>query len=331
MAGSLAQSIPRTSFEGQDFIPIRVASIRLDVATNFDLYLQIRPGDPLVLYARRHAPFKEDSLRRLEQSNVQLLYIEVKDETGYSRYLENHLQDILQDDTVNDDEKARILHFSAQSVIKEVLDNPHMDGAFKRSNAVVNTTVGYLIGQPGALRSLVQTASFDYSIYSHSVSGCVYSLALAQRLGLSSPPRLRDFGSGALLRDVGMSQLDSSIAATPGDISGTQYEILKQHVILGEQLLREEGGMSIIALDVVRHHHERMNGTGYPDGLYGDQISPYARICAIADVFDALSTQRPHRDARGTFDALRLMRAEMSAELDQNLFRAFVEMMGNPG
>lgn len=331
MSGSLAQPVPKTSFGGQDFIPVRVASICLDVAINFDLYLQIRPGDPLVLYARRDVPFKEASLRRLEQSNVEMLYIDVREEAGYRSYLEGHLQDILQDDTVKDDDKARILHFSAQGVVKDILDNPQMEDALRRSDAIVHNTVAYLIGQPGALRSLVQTASFDYSIYSHSVSGCVYSLALAQRLGLSSPARLRDFGSGALLRDVGMSLLDASIAETPGDISGTQFEILKQHAVLGEQLLRETGGTSIIALDVVRHHHERMNGTGYPDGIYGSQISPYSRICAIADVFDALSTQRPHRDARGTFDALRLMSAEMSGELDPDLFRAFVEMMGNPG
>ena len=89
--------------------------------------------------------------------------------------------------------------------------------------------------------------------------------------------------------------------------------------------------MSDLGLDIVRHHHEKMDGTGYPDGLLGEEIKPYSRICTIADVFDALTTNRSYRKPFSTFEALKLMRNEMRDEIDMDFLRVFIELMGNPG
>ena len=87
-------------------------------------------------------------------------------------------------------------------------------------------------------------------------------------------------------------------------------------------------GLGGVALDIVRHHHEKLNGKGYPDGLKGDQISPIVRVVTITDVFDALTTNRPDRKALSSFEALKLMGSKMGGELDTDLLRKFIEMMG---
>jgi HD-GYP domain-containing protein (c-di-GMP phosphodiesterase class II) len=94
--------------------------------------------------------------------------------------------------------------------------------------------------------------------------------------------------------------------------------------------MAEHGGLADVALDVTRHHHEKLSGSGYPDGLAGGEILPPVRICTIADIFDALTTRRSYKDAMGSFPALKLMRDELLDEIDRDLFQIFVEMMANP-
>jgi len=125
----------------------------------------------------------------------------------------------------------------------------------------------------------------------------VFGVALAQRLGLGSPGEQREFGYGAFLHDVGKSMIDSAILNCTGKLSDDQWKQMKLHPVYSHHILKEQGGLQQIALDVARHHHEKLHGRGYPDGLPGEQTSPWARVCAIADIFDALTTQRSYKDA----------------------------------
>ncbi len=105
---------------------------------------------------------------------------------------------------------------------------------------------------------------------------------------------------------------------------------MKYHPVHGYNLLRDHGLKDGIILDVTRHHHEKLTGKGYPDSLPADEISMFARMSTISDIFDALTTRRSYKEALPSFDALRLMKGEMANELDRDLFEKFVEMMGNP-
>ncbi len=95
-------------------------------------------------------------------------------------------------------------------------------------------------------------------------------------------------------------------------------------------MLRNLGVSNPLAVDLVRHHHEKLDGTGYPDRLAGSEIHPLVRVLTIADVFDALTTTRTHQPAMSSFDALRLMKTQMRNELDQDVLAVFIHMMGNP-
>jgi HD-GYP domain-containing protein (c-di-GMP phosphodiesterase class II) len=122
--------------------------------------------------------------------------------------------------------------------------------------------------------------------------------------------------------------LDDEISQSTRELSIKQFTALKRHPLEGERLLMDLGGLGGVALDIVRHHHEKLNGKGYPDGLKGSEISPIVRVVTITDVFDALTTKRPDRKALTTFEALKLMGSNMGDELDMQLLRKFIEMMG---
>jgi HD-GYP domain-containing protein (c-di-GMP phosphodiesterase class II) len=123
-------------------------------------------------------------------------------------------------------------------------------------------------------------------------------------------------------------ELDESIGHSTKELSLEQFSALKRHPLEGERLLMDLGGMGGVSLDIVRHHHEKLNGKGYPDGLKGEQISPIVRVVTITYIFDALTTNRPDRKGLTTFEALKLMAGNMGSELDLVLLRKFIEMMG---
>ena len=106
---------------------------------------------------------------------------------------------------------------------------------------------------------------------------------------------------------------------------------MRRHPVYGYEILMDRGHLDSMGLDVVRHHHEKLNGRGYPDGLQAGQIHPLVRMFSIVEIFDALTTKRPYKAALPTFEALKLMHDEMEKELDPEYFRMFVQLMGSPG
>lgn len=328
MAEEMRDEGPDSAADEDRFLAISVSSLRLDTVTGFDLYLRVREGDAAVLYAKRDVKFAEEARVRLVENKVERLYIDVSDEASYRRYLEANLSALLADETVGAAQKSEMLCASAQGVVREMLNNPQTEEGVERSKSIVRNTVRFLTKDDTALRHLIESTSYNFDIYTHSVNACVFSVALAQRVLTEDPKSLRELGQGALLRDLGMGQLDDAISRSPRELSLEQFNTLKRHPLEGERLLMDLGGLGGVALDIVRHHHEKLNGKGYPDGLKGDQISPIVRVVTITDVFDALTTNRPDREALSTFEALKLMGGKMGAELDMNLLRKFIEMMG---
>lgn len=316
--------------QGREFIPIQVSSLRLDTVTNFDLFIRASSVEPAVLYADRSIPFREESRKRLEDNRIEFLYISSSQLPEYRSYIESNLQNILNDISIQMDEKSTLLHLTAQGVVQDVLSATDIKKGLERGKKVVAHTVDFLFGQRASLRHLVECAATDYEIYSHSINVCVMGLALAQRMGYSSEV-LIDFGHGAMFRDIGLMNVDAKIVNNTGRLTISEYEKIQQHPVLSENILKEMGITSELSLNIVRHHHEKLDGSGYPDRLHGADISEEVRICAVIDVFDALTTNRLHKRALSTYEALALMNKEMRAEVDMEILKGFITMLGFAG
>lgn len=331
MGGKIAEHFLTAIQENHAFIPIHIESLRLDSITGFDLFIQVRPDEPVVLYADRHIAFTEESRLRLGQNQVEYLLISSEQQDQYRNYLESNLSAVLSDPTIGLESKTEILYTSAHGLMRELFEKPDMAGGMLRSREVVRNTVDFIHSHRSALRHLVETAATDYQTYTHSVNGCVLGIALAQWLGYEDRTQLGEIGAGALLRDIGMTRIDRAIRENPGRLTVSEYEALKAHPVYSEQIMRGQGETSRIALDLARHHHEKVDGTGYPDRLAGDEIAATVRVLTIVDIFDALTTTRPYQRPLGSFDALQLMQTQMKGELDVDYLRAFIGMMGKPG
>ncbi|GAB4215332.1 MAG: cyclic di-GMP phosphodiesterase [Rhodoferax sp.] len=180
---------------------------------------------------------------------------------------------------------------------------------------------------PGAIISLARLKTADDYTYMHSVAVCAMMVALARQLRLDEP-QTRSCGMAGLLHDLGKVAMPLDVLNKPGKLTDAEFAIMKTHPTEGYKMLSASPGTDAVALDVVLHHHEKVNGTGYPEGLTGDQISLYAKMGAVCDVYDAITSNRPYKAGWDPAESLRLMAEWSAGHFDSQVFQAFVKSIG---
>jgi putative nucleotidyltransferase with HDIG domain len=179
---------------------------------------------------------------------------------------------------------------------------------------------------PAALIGIARLKSKDEYTYMHSVAVCALMINLARHIGLDES-LIRDVGMAGLLHDIGKMAMPDGVLTKAGGLTDDEYAIVRGHPERGHELLVNSPDVPAIALDVCLHHHEKMDGTGYPHGLTGDAISLHARMGAICDVYDAITSNRPYKDAWTPTDSLARM-LEWEGHFDTDLLDRFVRSVG---
>jgi len=179
---------------------------------------------------------------------------------------------------------------------------------------------------PGALVSLARLKSRDDYSYMHSVAVCALMVSLARQLGMDENG-CRQAGLAGLLHDIGKAVMPLEVLNKPGRLTDVEYTIIQSHPERGHRLLADGQGAVPAVLDVVLHHHERFDGQGYPHKLQGEQITQMARMGAICDVYDAITSNRPYKSGWDPAESIAKM-ASWKGQFDEALFAAFVQSLG---
>ena len=180
---------------------------------------------------------------------------------------------------------------------------------------------------PGALISLARLKTKDDYTYMHSVAVCGLMVALARELGLDDI-QTRQAGLAGLLHDVGKMAIPLEILNKPGKLTDEEFAAVRNHPAAGFQMLENGSGVGEIQLDVCLHHHEKVDGSGYPHRLPAEKISLFAKMGAVCDVYDAITSDRPYKRGWGPADSLRKMSEWSKGHFDERIFRAFVKSVG---
>lgn len=184
-----------------------------------------------------------------------------------------------------------------------------------------------VLRNPGALISLVRLKTKDNYTYMHSVAVCALMVSLARQLGLDENST-RKAGMAGLLHDVGKMAIPDEILDKPGKLTDEEFTIIKSHPVEGHRMLLEASGVDDVTLDVCLHHHEKIDGRGYPDGLTGEQISIFAKMGAVCDVYDAITSNRPYKNGWDPAESLRKMAEWSKGHFDPIISQAFVKSVG---
>lgn len=223
---------------------------------------------------------------------------------------------------------AQIVDKSKQAVFF-MFNEARMGNAVDAENAIslVEEIAYSIMRNPGALIGLARLKTANDYTYMHSVAVCALMIALSRQLGLDDE-KTREAGLAGLLHDIGKMAIPSDILNKPGKLTDAEFVSVREHPAAGHKMLLEAKGVSEIAIDVCFHHHEKMDGTGYPNRLSGDQISLYARMGAVCDVYDAITSNRPYKQGWCPAESLRKMAEWSKGHFDEVVFQAFVNTIG---
>jgi len=180
---------------------------------------------------------------------------------------------------------------------------------------------------PNALISLARLKTADDYTYMHSVAVCAMMIALARQLSLTDA-QTRSAGVAGLLHDLGKALMPMDVLNKPGKLTDAEFSVIKSHPAQGHKLLMAGGVTDPAALDVCLHHHEKMDGSGYPNQLKGDAISLFAKMGAVCDVYDAITSNRPYKAGWDPAESLRKMAEWANGHFDPTVFQAFVKSLG---
>jgi putative nucleotidyltransferase with HDIG domain len=210
-------------------------------------------------------------------------------------------------------------------LFREARDVDRIDPA--RVRAIVEALIAAVDRDPGAMLALARIKRVEEYTTMHSVAVAALMLRLADALGMDEADRTRAVTAG-LLHDLGKVVVPPQILAKPGALDETEWRWIRRHPDAGGDLLARTAGIDPAVIDACRRHHERVDGRGYPEGLPGECLSLLARMIAVCDTYDAITSDRPYRVAAHPAQALRRMSTEHAGHFDDEVLRALVRTLG---
>lgn len=232
-------------------------------------------------------------------------------------------------DLAREMERAASICSEAKQAVSSMFHEARMGKALDTADAMplVEEISNSVLRNPGALISLARLKTKDNYTYMHSVAVCALMVALARQLGLDEQ-QTRKAGMAGLLHDIGKMMIPQEILNKPGRLTDAEFDTVKNHPVEGHKLLLEGHGIDEVTLDVCLHHHEKVDGTGYPDRLTDEQISIFAKMGAVCDVYDAITSNRPYKNGWDPAESLRKMAEWSKGHFDPVIFQAFVKSVG---
>ena len=226
-------------------------------------------------------------------------------------------------------QRAARICTSAKTAIVSMFSEVRMGKAISGQAAgeLVDEISSSVMRNPGALISLARLKTADDYTYMHSVAVCALMVALAGRLGCDET-QTREAGMSGLLHDLGKAMMPMEVLNKPGKLTDEEFRIIRGHPEEGHRLLVEGGTVGAVPLDVVLHHHEKTDGSGYPHHLKDEQISVFAKMGAVCDVYDAITSNRPYKAGWDPAESIKKMTEWCTGHFDARIFQAFVKSIG---
>ncbi|MBM7623006.1 HD-GYP domain-containing protein [Sporohalobacter salinus] len=253
---------------------------------------------------------KDSYIEQLKERNIPAVFI-----------IDENLPEVEVPEVISDQTKLQ-----ATQTLRECMNDISLGTKLnaRKVKKAVNDIVDEITSKNHVVVHLNDIRAYDDYTFGHSVN--VTSLAILTGMSMGyNKLELRDLGVGALLHDIGKITVDEGILLKPDSLTDEEFAEIQKHTRRGYEIIRDTEGISSCSAHVAFQHHERMNGSGYPRGLQGDEILEFAQIAAVVDVYDAVTCDRVYRDAFAPHEALELLEDMMQAELNHEIVQIFFE------
>ncbi|WP_243544056.1 HD-GYP domain-containing protein [Pseudodesulfovibrio tunisiensis] len=213
----------------------------------------------------------------------------------------------------------------ARRIVSDVKMGRQID--YEATSGVVRGIIESAVRNPDTLICISKLSRYDEYTYSHSINVAAIAVVFGEYLGMGRD-ELRELGTAGMLHDIGKTAIAEDIINKRGRLSEKEFSEIRKHPVFGHDILRRQPAIPDIVLDAVRQHHEKFNGAGYPGKLMQNAISPYARILSLADVYDALTSDRSYKDAILPNKALAIMYGMRGQDFDTTEVQLFIKCLG---
>lgn len=280
------------------------------------------------LAAEKGEPYKAAWRKSLLKTGQKRVFVRLEDGEALTDYFERHASDIIDHPDASLSKKRRIIKEMASLNLRVLFGGELSPKALDNSVQQAQQTVLHLAREAQILTRLAEVLSADYSIYAHSVNVCMLAMAFGRWLGLPES-RVQTLGVGGMLHDVGMARLPPGLLDKPGPLTPREKAVVQRHPQAGYKMLLPVGAAPYDVLMIVLNHHENVDGSGYPGHLKGDKTPYLARVIKVADAYDAMTSQRPHRKPKSAVEAANTLLEQMNL-YGKDLAPAFVRFLGSP-
>jgi HD-GYP domain-containing protein (c-di-GMP phosphodiesterase class II) len=318
------QAVPHAADE---FMRVPLDAFRMETAVDVDLYC-LPPGRTTpTLYRSARIPLTPDDLELLRQRGQTALYVSAAEFAALEQVLRASLEALLDDDSIPAENRFAVLQ-SAMAV--------EMDSAFRLANCDRFVALSHQVAEQittlcsdDALvpRKLFDMVRHDFYTFTHLTNVAGFAVLLARHLGISDRAEQQKVAVGGLLHDVGKRFIPPEVLCKTAKLTEDEWHLIKSHPVRGYEDLCDRPDLQEEQLMMVYQHHERLDGTGYPVGLTGGDIHPWARMLAVCDVFDALTSQRPYRKPASWSEAFVFLESRVDAHFDAEMVKCWKSAM----
>lgn len=313
-----------------DYIPVSVSTIQPSTSSGISFYQREAHSAEddrarFVLYCAEGQPIAQEDLDRLHQRGVHRLFIESKARDSFQSYL----REIIESEGCEPEPTLAARMGALNEVVRDVLETEFRSGDTSstvcEAEKLGSKTADIVCHDAFAAGDMFRVLHHDYATFTHSANVAFYTGLLAARLGHERED-VEQMTTAGLLHDIGKLGIEERILCKPGRLSEQEFDIIRSHPTIGFEQLNGRTDLSEGQLMIVYQHHERLDGNGYPVGVTESEIHPWAKICTVVDVYEALTSYRPYRSPMPRKSVFELMKRDSGKAFDPEVLECWLQI-----
>lgn len=308
-------------------VPFAIDKIIDNSKTDFDLFLHLNRHT--VLYGNIGYYWVKSELEELLRGGFTHFLVKPEDEPKIQMYTHmTRLPDIEQN--LAPDQRVLQIEKVGEVFTRFLFEGELTESCVSEGQKIAAAMTQCILEDPTCVGALGALASHDQYIYLHSIRVSAYAVAIAISLGLKDETKLRQIAAGGVFHDIGKKDVPLDVLNKAGSLTEAEWKVMKAHPSTGHDLVKDTS-LSAVAKDIIRHHHEKPDGSGYPDGLIGMHITPEVEVANLADIFDALTSSRAYQQKRSKYHALQFIKEKIVSKglINKDVYMALIQSLAD--
>jgi HD-GYP domain-containing protein (c-di-GMP phosphodiesterase class II) len=309
------------------YLPVHVDMLKRVDRAPVDVFVQSDRNAVPTLYCRAGLPMENQQLLGLADAGIRDVYVRTGDFQDFGEHLLESVEALLEHDTVSPADRFAALQLAVAVEVENTVRLIDCTKFVSLSGKVGRDIASFVAGNDVVPKDLFRIARHDFNTFTHVTNVASYSVLLAEAMGITDERELEQIAMAAMLHDVGKRFIPASILNKPTRLDPDERDIIESHPTRGYEDLCHRPELTTGQLMIVYQHHERVDGNGYPVGVPGSDIHPWAKIAAVADVFDAMTGKRPYRRSITAQEALQFISRNAGTHFDPEVAQCWVSAM----